>query len=367
MKNTVTLVLLCCTLLAQGQDSLRKTELWRANEAGVFAHFVYGLAVTREGTILAFAEARVSDGKDDGPHHIVMKRSADGGNTFSASQVLLNSRHGQSWANPTIVQDKKTGELFLFYALNHKNDSSQVFYITSTDDGLTWQGAKEVTHLFAGNQQGWTFHLPGPGHGIQLKNKRLIVPVWHRKSVSFAAADRKYGVNCIYSDDHGKTWKSGGDAPVGEFNESQIVEKTNGDILLLGRTHSPENGSFQAKVISRNRGASWSAPLVYDEGLAGAVCDIGLTRYSLEPNIILVSQPASPKKRRDLTIRLSRNEGATWPVSKLLQQGSATYSDLAVLPDGTIVCLYGHGGNSHMPDVVSLACFSLKWILGNEE
>ncbi len=354
-------------LLGNGQDAPRKTVLWRANEDSIHAHFVYGLAVTTRGTILAFAEARIRDGADDGAHHIVMKRSTDGGNTFSASKVLVNSDHGQSWANPTIVQDAKTGRLFLFYALNHGNDSSQVFYMTSTDDGLTWSGIVEVTHLFDGNPHGWTFHLPGPGHGIQLKNKRLIVPVWHRKSISFAAADRMYGVNCIYSDDHGKTWKNGWDAPVGEFNESQVVEKANGDVLLVGRMYSPQYGSFQAKVTSRNRGANWQAPAVYDEGLTGAVCDIGLTRYALKPNIILVSQPADLKKRRDLTIRLSKNEGATWPVSKLLQEGSATYSDLAVLPDGGILCLYGHGGSRHMPDVVTVARFSLKWVLENQE
>ncbi|RPD41218.1 sialidase family protein [Chitinophaga barathri] len=366
IKKILTTILLLCALFAKGQDSVRRTVLWKANEDNILAHFVYGLAVTTKGTILAFAEARITESADDGAHHIALKRSTDGGNTFS-SKTLMKSENGQSWTNPTIVQDNKTNELFLFYALNHRNDSTQVFYMTSKDDGESWSGATEITRLFDGNQHGWTFHLPGPGHGIQLKNKRLVVPVWHRKSISFAAAERKYGVNCIYSDDHGKTWKLGGDAPVGEFNESQIVEKKNGDIMLIGRTHTSQNGSFQARVISKDKGLSWSSPIVYDKGLAGTVCDIGLTRYSLKPNIILVSQPANPGKRRDLTIRLSKDEGETWPVSKLLQEGSATYSDLAVLPDKSIICLYGHGGAKHMPDTVSLVRFSLKWLLENSK
>ncbi|WP_346316134.1 sialidase family protein [Chitinophaga sp. YIM B06452] len=366
IKRILTAMLLLCVLPAKGQHAPQKTVLWRANENNILAHFVYGLAVTNKGTILAFAEARIIESKDDGAHHIALKRSTDGGKSFSATTVI-SSINGQSWTNPTIVQDNKTNELFLFYALNHKNDSTQVFYITSSDDGLSWSAATEITRLFDGSPNGWTFHLPGPGHGIQLKNKRLVVPVWHRRSISFAAAERKYGVNCIYSDDHGKTWKVGGDAPVGELNESQIVEKANGDILLIGRAHSRRDSSFQAKVVSRDKGLSWSAPIVYDKGLTGAVCDIGLTRYAFKPNILLVSQPADLKKRRDLTIRLSRDEGETWPVSKLLQEGGATYSDLAVLPDKSIICLYGHGGAKHMPDTVSIARFSLKWLLGNSK
>ena len=359
MKIIKIILLLICPFLVKGQ----KTTLWTAKENGIFAHFVYGLTVTDKGTILAFAEARITESADDGAHHIVLKRSTDKGNSFSPSVTLVKSVDGQSWTNPTIVQDNKTKELFLFYALNHKNVSTQVFYMSSNDDGLSWSNATEITNIFENNKQGWTFHLPGPGHGIQWKNKRLIVPVWHRKSISFIGAERAYGVNCIYSDDHGKTWKVGEDAPVGQFNESQIVTKTNGDILLIGRTYRGVEGSFQAKVISKDKGITWSSPIVYDKALTGSVCDIGLVRYATKPNIILVSQPADLKKRRDLTIRLSKDEGNTWAVSKLLQEGSATYSDLAMLPDKSIICLYGHGGGKHMPDTVSLARFSLAWLL----
>ncbi|MRG44958.1 exo-alpha-sialidase [Chitinophaga sp. SYP-B3965] len=342
------------------KDAVQRTTVWTANDNNIFAHFVYGLTVTNKGTILAFAEARITESADDGAHHIALRRSTDNGKSFSPSINVVKSVDGQSWTNPTIVQDNKTGSLFLFYALNHHNTSTQVFYITSKDDGLSWSDATDITAIFDGNKQGWTFHLPGPGHGIQLKNKRLLVSVWHRKSISFAAKERAYGVNCIYSDDHGKTWKVGGDAPVGEFNESQIVEQKNGNVLLIGRTMTTSQG----KVISKDKGISWSANMEYDKGLQGSICDIGLTRVG---NMILVSQPADLKKRRDLTIRASKDEGKTWSLNKLLHEGSATYSDLAVLKDKSIICLYGHGGNKHMPDTVSLARFSIEWLSDNKK
>lgn len=349
------------------QALLQKTTVWAEKEDNMFAHFVYGLTVTDKGSILAFAEARIEKGADDGIHHLVLKRSTDKGQSFSASEIIVESKEGQSWTNPTVVQDRGTKEIFIFYALNHKNVTTEIFYKSSNDDGMSWSAPQEITSLFAANVHEWTFHLPGPGHGIQLKNGRLIIPVWHRKSISFASSERNYGVNCVYSDDHGKTWKVGGDTPVGEFNESQIVEQKNGDILLIGRTIHDRSGSYQAKVWSSDKGATWTQQLEYDAALVGRVCDIGLISYSLKSRMLLVSQPADPKKRKDLTIRLSRDEGKSWALQKLLEEGGATYSDLAILPDKSIVCLYGHGGIEHMPQKVSLARFNLNWLQQNSK
>ncbi len=343
----------------------QKHVVWDSTEnEGIFGYFVYGLTVTTQGSILAFSEARIQ-AKDDGAHHIVWRRSTDKAESFSPTQILVESSNGESWANPTPVQDASTGAIFLFYALNEKNSSSRVFFKKSEDDGMSWSDPTEITSLFGENQHGWTFHLPGPGHGIQLENGRLLVPVWHRKPVSHPPLERNYGVNCIYSDDGGLNWKVGDDTPIGELNESQLVEQANGDVLLIGRTYTPEDGSWQAKVWSKDGGQTWSQTLEYDNGLTGRVCDIGLTRYNLHPHLILASQPAHPKHRENLTIRLSKDEGRSWVTSKLLQEGPSTYSDLAMLPDGTVVCLYGHGKgrNNHIPGKVSIARFNIAWIL----
>ncbi|WP_316767693.1 sialidase family protein [Pedobacter frigiditerrae] len=344
---------------------LHKTTVWEEKEEGIFAYFVYGLNVTNKGSVLAFAEARITTGADDSAHHIVMKRSTDKGVSFSKSQVVVESKGGQSWANPTVVQNRKTKEIFLFYALNHENKHTEVFYKVSKDDGLNWSEAKSITSLFENNLNGWTFHLPGTGHGIQLKNGRLVIPIWHRKSITFPAAQRNYGVNCIYSDDHGKSWKVGGDTPIGELNESQLIQQQNGDLLLIGRTLNRQGGAYQAKVWSNDGGVTWSRDLQYDTALTGKVCDIGLTNYS--PTTYLISQPVDQTQRKDLSIRMSKDEGKTWPIARLLEAGGATYSDLAMLPDKSIICLYGHGGTKHMPEKVSLARFNMEWLLENSK
>jgi len=343
---------------------LAKHVLWENGENDIAAYFVYGLLVTEEGTVLVASEARIHDGTDDGAHHIVVKRSTDSGRNFSASRIVVESVNGQSWANPTLLQDRHTGTVFLFYALNLENQHSRVFFVRSDDDGASWQPPREVTELFEGNPNGWTFHLPGPGHGIQTTDGRLLVPIWHRKSISNPPLERAYGVNCIFSDDGGLTWKSGGNTPVGELNESQLVERGDGSLLLVGRTYSRDGDSWQGKVYSTDSGETWTAEMEYDHGLTGRVCDIGLTRQSFQPNIILASQPADVNRRADLTVRASMDEGRTWPIHRILETGPSTYSDLAILPDNTVLCLYGHGqgGLKNMPASVSLARFNHAWL-----
>ncbi|RZK48900.1 MAG: exo-alpha-sialidase [Pedobacter sp.] len=355
-------VALLCTPFWGVAQKVQKTVVWTQNEDNINTHFVYGLTVTKKGTILAMAEARIDDWRDDSAHHLVLKRSTNKGKTFLPNQIIQESKNGESWANPTLVQDHTTQEIFLFYALNQHNASSRLFYRTSKDEGATWSEPTEVTALFEPNKHAWTFHLPGPGHGIQLQKGRLIVQVWHRRSIAFAAPERRYGVNCIYSDDHGKTWQVGGDSPVGEFNESQIVELQNGDLLLVARTHHAEGNSYQAKVISKDGGETWTQEAQYDAGLSGTVCDMGLVAYDPKPGYLIASQPAELTKRRNLTIRLSKDEGKTWMYNKLLQEGPSTYSDLAILPDKSIICLYGLGGNRAVPDEVAIARFKLKWL-----
>lgn len=134
--------------------------------SAVLIHFFAPITIAQEPR-----KTRLNDGKDDSAHHIVLKRSIDKGLTFSLSQILAESKNGESYANPTVVEDKSTGKIFLFYAQNFKNDSTSVFFIESNNDGLHWSTPTEITQLFNLNKHDWTFHLPGPEQSIQLKDK----------------------------------------------------------------------------------------------------------------------------------------------------------------------------------------------------
>ena len=60
---------------------------------------------------------------------------------------------------------------------------------------------------------------------------------------------------------------------------------------------------------------------------------------------------------------MSRDEGETWPLNKLLEDGPSSYSDLAVTHSGTILCFYGAGGKlSFSGAALRLARFNLEWL-----
>ena len=55
--------------------------------------------------------------------------------------------------------------------------------------------------------------------------------------------------------------------------------------------------------------------------------------------------PGAKGRRENLSVKLSRDDGRTWPITKTLDPGPSGYSDLAVLADGTILCLYEAGAS----------------------
>ncbi|MCH5720050.1 exo-alpha-sialidase [Niabella hibiscisoli] len=216
-------------------------------------HFVYGLAVAADGTVLAFSEGRLRPG-DASPHHIVLKRSQDSGKTWLASQVIVKSDGTSCYANPTPVVDKK-GTIHLFYAQNFHNDSSALYCVSSTDNGRSWSAASVLTHLFADDPYQRSFHLPGPGHGILLKNGRLLVQVWHRHSISYSQLQRKYGVSTLYSDDQGGSWKNGAYVPMSDSlqgNESRLAELGNGTVLMDARPSGTAKQQKRLTSLSRD-------------------------------------------------------------------------------------------------------------------
>ena len=71
-------------------------------------------------------------------------------------------------------------------------------------------------------------------------------------------------------------------------------------------------------------------------------------------------------------MKLSSDDGRTWAATRSLEPGPSAYSDLAVLPDGTILCLFENGRpgatrpNSTRTDWpyarITLARFNLEWL-----
>ncbi len=353
-----------------GSGTFAESTVWASGEDGRATHHVYGFAVTNLDTVLAFSEARI-DPSDTGAHDMVYKRSTDGGATWGATTYIETSTSGQCWTNTAPVVDRATNTIFFFYALNDgTNTSTRVFYKSSTNDGATFGNRVEITSMFAGNAAGWTFHMPGPGHGIQLASGRLLLQLWHRKAVSLPVNQRAYGVSVITSDDHGASWQLGGTIPVDPaypVNESRLVQRDDGTVQMNGR-YAASGTHSRISAVSTDSGATWSTNALNKAIPLYSAVDSSFTRYTGGPsstalNRTLFSRPDNPTSRVNMTVSVSYDEGFSYPYSRVVYTGGSHYSDIATLSDGTILLLYGKDTTSSgFPDKVVCARFDIDWL-----
>ena len=117
--------------------------------------------------------------------------------------------------------------------------------------------------------------------------------------------------------------------------------------------------------ISRDGGLTWSRT-EHDTTLIEPVCQASILRHpsAADPSkdLFLFSNPASQTGRTNGTVRLSRDQGKTWPISRVLYSGGFAYSCLVSIPGDAVGCLFERDGTKK----ISFARFSTEWIEGKE-
>ena len=315
-------------------------ELWRFGEQGISIYHVFSTVAVGQ-TVLVFAEARHGGGADSADvHDICMRKSTDGGRSFADSVCILEANGTHCYVNPTPVFDAETGRLFLFFAENLGNTHTEVYVMHSDDLGESFSVPRSVTAGITG-ATGLSFHLPGPGHGIQLQRGayrgRLLLQLWHRGSdVTLPRTERGYCVSLLYSDDHGESWAA--TPAIGHAlccNESRLIETRDGVLWSLRSF-----GTVHALCRSTDGGLHFCEP-VQAPLPAAAACDTGaisLDAGGAYADTVLLSRITNTKKsqRRDMEIRISTDGGQSFPRAMPLLPGDAMpgYSDLCVIGEG---------------------------------
>jgi len=369
---------------------LEKTDLFEAGKEGYSLYRIPGIVVTKQGTLLAYCEARKSSVGDWGTTDILLRRSTDAGKTWQSRQKIaevpgpytknlaataqkLGKVDDVTYNNPVAIVDRTDGAVHFLFCL----DYMRCFHMRSDDDGKTFNKPVEITNTFEKFRKdyNWKVIATGPAHGIQLANGRLIVPVWLSTGEG-GHAHRPSVVSTIYSDDAGKTWERGEIAALNtpelvNPNETVVTQLTDGRVMLNIRSQSKNHR--RAISFSKDGATGWSKP-VFDDALLEPNCMASIIRYgdnallfanphNLEP---AKAQPGQGRDRRNLTLKLSEDDGKTWAISRPLEPGFSGYSDLAVGPDGIIYCFYERGStngkDNYKTGSLCVAKFNIDWL-----
>ncbi|MFI9292085.1 exo-alpha-sialidase [Streptomyces gardneri] len=331
------------------------------------------VVTSKTGVLLAFAEGRtrlVATGCNDvGDNDLVLKRSLDGGATWQDLQVVVGGSDELAHGNPAPVVDAVTGRITLLYSSSdwnrdatkpsRKGFARTVHAVHSMDGGVTWSASVPQPQL---KGAGWGWVSTGPGHGIQLSrgahHGRLIVPGDHT-----AGGDTTAGGQLYYSDDGGLTWALGATSSAGKTGaypaELTVAETVDGGLYVNARNSEPmrcRTNEHRLETVSTDGGGSFAAGFTPVANLDTSPVFGSLLRLHAEdkdgkPNRLLYSGasrlgPSPLEDRRELAVRSSYDEGKTWKTVGTLVSGARTgYSDLTVLPNGSIGVLYETAGN----------------------
>ncbi|NXK79695.1 NEUR4 protein, partial [Amazona guildingii] len=357
--------------------------------------------------LLAFAEERLS-ADDAHANLLVLRRGSIYGSyvEWEDMRVLETAtlQHHRSM-NPCPLYDEFTGTLFLFFitVLGRTPEAYQIVTgqnvtrlccITSTDQGLSWSKATDLTQqVIGGAIKDWATFALGPGHGIQLRSGRLLVPAY-----SYHIDCKEcFGQLCkttphsfaFYSDDHGRGWRFGEFIPNLQTGECQLVsvDEEDGSNVLYCNARSPLG--FRVQALSTDDGAvfhggqlvqrlvepphgchgsvvGFPAPFVYvpaaprdpvvpirgsaSQMLPGMLPGFrhahGNTLVQRDPTVtpgpagffqaptwILYSHPTSSMSRVNMGVHLSTfpRDVESWTEPWVIYEGPSAYSDLAYM------------------------------------
>lgn len=355
-------------LVVDTSPSYTYQKIFTGGTGGYHSYRIPSFIRAASGALIAICEGRKDNSNDYGNIDIVFKRSTDNGATWSALNVMYDPGN-YAVSDPTAVLDQTNGKLWVFMLRSDSThftrpDGTYLAFAAgdkvmlasySTDDGVSWSAPVNVSS--STQPSGTKNDYVGPGAGIQIKHgtnlNRLVLPA--------------YGRN-IYSDDNGATWHNtvitGGTS---KGTESTIVEKLNGDLYRNDRAVSTATNyrSVSTGFIGTGGFATWTQ----DTHLPDPKCEGATLRYNdPKPNRIFFMNSNSQTQRRHPYIRISYDEGGSWPNGRDIPQNGTGilggYVSLAKTADLQTGALIEYNENNTAGNMsIEFHKFNLPWIL----
>jgi sialidase-1 len=367
--------ILCCLYFLMSAGSVaaqRTTPVFIAGKEGYHTYRIPAM-VQWDHKLFAFAEGRLTGSGDFGDVDIVMKTSTNNGKTWSALQVVASNGQLQA-SNPAPVLDQSDpaypkGRLFLFYNTGNASESAnrkgkgirEVWYICSENGGISWDEPVNITtevhrpHQPGYNtayhfQEDWRSYANTPGHAIQISKGTYAGRIYVAANHSAGEPEphfTDYRAHAFYSDDHGKTFHISQNIPFPGSNESMAAELSHNRLIMNSRN---QTGMNRQRIVSYsiNGGETWDTSFLNAQ-LTDPVCQGSLLNLGIRngKTMLAFCNPADSLYRNHLTLRISYDEGHTWPIAKPIEtvanangKDAAAYSDMVTLGHHRIGILY---------------------------
>jgi len=325
----------------------------RTMRAGVACYRIPALATAPNGDLVAAMDERVASCDDLGTNrdiNIVVRRSADHGLTWSGIETVIDYDHGISVSDPSIIVDRKTGVMFLFHNYMDHNTAHGIYRLhvaRSRDNGVSWEKPEDITSQITKPEWGSDFQFITSGNGIQTRSGMLL----------HTLVNLDKGLHVFGSGDGGDTWFLV-DSPLKPGDESKIVELADGSWMVNSRV---KGKGMRHVHLSADKGKTWQGRP--EPALVDPACNASLIRYTHiadrhNKNRLLFSNAKAKNARRNMTVRVSYDEGVSWTDGKTIYAGEAAYSSLTILENGEIGLLFEK--DDYTENV--FVRFSLEWL-----
>jgi len=341
MKNKITNVTnklaLTISLLSLGicpAQEFEFTDLFPQKE-GVSCYRIPSIVTAPNGDLISAIDERIpscADLRDNNNINIVSRRSSDNGKSWTSIERLVDYPLGQSASDPSMIVDRITNTIFMFFNYMDLEHESQVYYlkyIKSEDNGISWSEPVDITKQISPAQWHKDFKFITSGRGIQTRKGTLV----------HTLVNLDQGLHLFKSEDHGDTWQWI-DTPLIPGNESKVVELSDGSWMVNCRLN--RKGHRQI-YISKDEGKTWASRADYS--LVDPGCNAGIIRFpdeksSLEKGVLLFVNANHKTLRKNLTLKISKDDGETWSAEKTIYKGPAAYAALSLLENGDLGIIF---------------------------
>jgi arylsulfatase A-like enzyme len=347
--------------LETGSSSIRRrigVAVRQHGDDGVHTYRIPGITTTNSGTLIAVYDNRNQRGGDlPGDIDVGMSRSTDGGQTWEPMRVIMDMGKDPKWSydgigDPSILTDRVTGDIWVAATWSHGNrswrgsgpgmtpeETGQFMLARSADDGKTWSKPINITDQVKANPK-WRFVLQGPGNGITTKDGTLVFPAQFRGEDGEPVNGKPFST-IISSKDRGKTWTIGTGVKI-DTTEAQIVQLGNGSIMINCRDN---RGGSRSIYTTNDLGQTWSEHPTTRKALPEPVCNADILRivHPKHGPLVFFSNPNTTRGRHHFTMKVSNDEGMTWPAkwhTLYDERPGSGYSTLTQIDDEHVGVLY---------------------------